>query len=225
MGAAPAIRVVIVDDHVLIREALCEVLERRDGLEVVGVAGEADEAIAVITSVDPDVTLLDLQLGERSGAEVARAVRQRDHSGRVLVLSAQLTAADLREALAAGADGYLGKTVGIASLADGIRRVHSGETVVSGEMLDALLARVREAPTTLGLTPRELDVLQHVVDGGPYSAVAEHLDMSVRTLHKHVERLFRKLGVHDRTALTERALALGLVDRHPRHHVDEASPS
>lgn len=217
MGDQAVIRVVIVDDHDMVREALRAVLERRDDLEVVGVAREADEAVAVITDSDPDVTLLDLQLGARSGTDVARAVRERHHTGRVLVLSAHQSAADLREALAAGADGYLVKTAGIASLADGIRRAHAGETVVAEELLDALVVRVREDPSVIGLTPREMEVLERIVAEHTPAAVADQLGMSVRTVHKHLERLYRKLGVHDRDGLATRAVVLGFVAPHRRH--------
>lgn len=224
MGDQPVIRVVIVDDHVMVRQALHAVLEGYGDLEVVGVAGDADEAVAVITATDPDVTLLDLRLGARSGTEVARAVRARHHAGRVVVLSAHQTAADLREALAAGADGYLVKTADIASLTDGIRRAHAGETVVAEELVDALVVRVREDPTMIGLTPRELQVLEQVVGERTPAVVAENLGMGVRTVHKHLERLYRKLGVHDRRALAARAVALGFVGQHRGDTVDGSPP-
>jgi DNA-binding NarL/FixJ family response regulator len=201
--------VVIVDDHDLVREGLRTVLSQHADMLVVGEAGTVDDAVAVVHSNQPDLVLLDLRLADQNGVEVARRLRAEHSSVKVLVLSVHDSARHLREALAAGADGYLLKSVKGDVLVDGIRKAVAGETVIGEEFVPKLLA---DAALSGGdLTPREQQVLELVAEGLNNRAIAEELGTSLRTVHKHVERLLSKLGVADRTEAVAQAFRRGLL--------------
>ena len=211
---ADRISIVIVDDHDLVREGLRSLLTQYEDFAVVGEAADVETAVRVIERTTPDLVLLDLRLGEADGVEVARRVRGLGRSVTILVLSAQDSAADLRSALAAGADGYLLKSVKGSELADGIRNAVAGQTVIGHEFVPKLLADARR-PVPSGdsvLTHREQEVLELVAEGLGNRAVADRLGMSTRTAQKHMENLFRKLDVHDRTGLVSAAFRRGLIN-------------
>jgi DNA-binding NarL/FixJ family response regulator len=205
-------RVVVVDDHHLVRDALRALFERHDDLEVVGEASTVDDAVATVTRTDPDLVLLDLRLGEEDGTDVARRLRAQGSTVTILVLSVHDSSRYLREALAAGADGYLLKSVSGAGLAEGIRKAIAGDVVIGQEFVSQLLEDVggmsRERPD---LTPREQEVLEGIAGGLTNREIAERLEISTRTAQKHVENLFKKFRVHDRTELAARAFRIGLL--------------
>lgn len=207
------ISVVIVDDHDLVREGLRSLLAHYEDFDVTGEAADVDSAVAVITQQRPDLVLLDLRLGDTDGAEVARRVRAAGMDTKILVLSVHDTSAHLRSAMAAGADGYLLKSVTGQALADGIRNAVAGQTVIGHEFVPKLLAdATRDTPVAdPGITTREEQVLELVADGLGNRAIAERLGMSTRTAQKHVENLFKKLNVHDRTELVTAAFRRGLL--------------
>jgi DNA-binding NarL/FixJ family response regulator len=207
------ITVVIVDDHDLVREGLRSVLAHHDDIEVVGEASTAEQAAEVVAATSPSLVLLDLRLGEQDGIEVARGLRGDGFAGTILVLSVHDTSQDLRSALAAGADGYLLKSVSGAVLADGIRKSVAGETVIGPEFVSKLLedASRGAAPERTEVTGREQEVLELVADGHTNRAIADKLAISTRTAQKHVENLFKKLDVHDRTELVAQAFRRGLL--------------
>jgi DNA-binding NarL/FixJ family response regulator len=207
---ATELRLVVIDDHDLVREGLRSILTDQEGIRVVGTAGSEQDALDVVEATAPDVVLLDLRLGATSGAEVARRLRTNGSSVRILVLSAHDAPADLREALRAGADGYILKSSHVGELVDAVRRAHAGETVISADFVPKLVAQMRSGgPTDVTLTPRERQVLETVSGGLSNRAVAQQLGMSARTAQKHMENLFKKFGVHDRRDLVERARDLG----------------
>ncbi len=210
---AAEITVVIVDDHDLVREGLRSILGHHEDLRVVGVAAAPEEAADVVADAGPDLVLLDLRLGDHDGIEVARRLRAEAYEGKILVLSVHDTSRDLRSALAAGADGYLLKSVSGVALAEGIRRVVAGETVIGQEFVPKLLedATRGEHSGHLEVTAREQQVLELVAAGHTNRAIAEELDISTRTAQKHVENLFKKCGVHDRTELVTHAFRQGLI--------------
>ena len=129
------IRVVIVDDHALVREGLGSLLTQFDDIEVVGEAGTVAAGLEVIGETEPDLVLLDLRLGDESGVDLARRLRAQGSDVTILMLSIHDTSRNLREALAAGADGYLLKSVGGQDLAQGIRKAVAGETVIGQEFV------------------------------------------------------------------------------------------
>ena len=209
---ADRISIVIVDDHDLVREGLRSLLSQYEDFDVVGEAADVDGAIQVISKAEPDLVLLDLRLGESDGVDVARRVRALGRSVTILVLSAQDSATDLRNAMGAGADGYLLKSVKGSELANGIRNAIAGQTVIGHEFVPKLLADAsRSAPSETVVTHREQEVLELVAEGLGNKAVADRLGMSTRTAQKHMENLFRKLEVHDRTELVSAAFRRGLI--------------
>ena len=208
-----AIRIVIVDDHDLVREGLRSLLGQYDDIDVVGEAGTIETALETVERLKPDLLLLDLRLDGEDGAEVARRLRASGSRVRILVLSVHDTSRHLREALAAGADGYLLKSVSAAGLADGIRGAAAGQTVIGQEFVPKLLEDAsRGVPLgTPELTPREQQVLELVAEGLANREIADKLGISTRTAQKHLENLFKKVGVHDRTELVTRAFRQGML--------------
>ena len=196
------IGVVIVDDH-----------SQFSDIRVTGEAGTIAEAVAVIGDVEPDLVLLDLRLGEEEGVEVARQLRASGSDVTILMLSVHDTSRHLREALAAGADGYLLKSVAGADLAAGIRNAVAGETVIGQEFVPKLLEDAQRG-VPMGqpdVTKREQEVLELVAEGMANREIAEKLGISARTAQKHLENLFKKFSVHDRTELVAHAFRRGLL--------------
>lgn len=208
-----AISVVIVDDHDLVREGLRSLLSQYDDIVVAAEAANVEDAVSTVTQTRPDLVLLDLRLGDADGSEVARRLRGDGVDVKILVLSVHDTSQHLRDALAAGADGYLLKSVTGAALADGIRNAVAGETVIGHEFVPKLIADANRSgdAAQLTLTPREQEVLELVAAGLGNRAIAERLGMSARTAQKHLENLFKKVGVHDRTELVAAAFRSGLL--------------
>jgi DNA-binding NarL/FixJ family response regulator len=208
-----SIRVVLVDDHDLVREGLRSVLRHHDDIEVVGEAATANDAEQLVLSVQPDLVLLDLRLGDADGMAVARRLRDEGFESKILVLSIHDTSRHLREALAAGADGYLLKSVSGSALADGIRKAVAGDTVIGQEFVPKLLEDAARGGDfhRSEVTPREQEVLEFVADGLSNREIAERLGVSTRTAQKHIENLFKKFDVHDRTELVAHAFRRGLI--------------
>ncbi len=207
------IRVVIVDDHALVREGLGSLLTQFDDIEVVGEAGTVAAGLEVIGETEPDLVLLDLRLGDESGVDLARRLRAQGSDVTILMLSIHDTSRNLREALAAGADGYLLKSVGGQDLAQGIRKAVAGETVIGQEFVPKLLQDAQRG-VPLGqpeVTAREQQVLELVAEGLGNKEIAEQLEISARTAQKHLENLFKKFKVHDRTELVAHAFRRGLL--------------
>lgn len=210
---ADQIGVVVVDDHSLVREGLRTLLAQNDDLAVLGEAGTVAEAVAVVTETSPDLVLLDLRLGEEEGMDVARQLREQGSEVTILMLSVHDSSRNLREALAAGADGYLLKSVGGEDLAAGIRKAIAGETVIGQEFVPKLLEDAQRGVPMgqLDVTKREQEVLELVAEGMGNRQIAEELGISARTAQKHLENLFKKCGVHDRTELVAHAFRRGLL--------------
>lgn len=207
------VAVVIVDDHSLVREGLRSMLMQFSDIDVVGEAGTIDEAVAVVTTVEPDLVLLDLRLGEEEGVDVARQLRALKSEVTILMLSVHDTSRHLRDALAAGADGYLLKSIASADLAAGIRAAVAGETVIGQEFVPKLLEDAQRG-VPMGqpdVTKREQEVLELVADGMGNREIGEQLQISARTAQKHLENLFKKFQVHDRTELVAHAFRRGLL--------------
>lgn len=207
------IGVVIVDDHSLVREGLRSLLNQYEDIDVVGEAGTIAEALAVVHETQPQLVLLDLRLGEEEGVQVARALRSEGSEVTILMLSVHDSSRHLRDALAAGADGYLLKSVAAVDLAAGIRAAVAGETVIGQEFVPKLLEDAQRG-VPMGqpdVTKREQEVLELVAEGLGNREIAERLEISARTAQKHLENLFKKFSVHDRTELVAHAFRRGLL--------------
>jgi DNA-binding NarL/FixJ family response regulator len=207
------LRIVLVDDHALVREGLRSVLAGFDDMDVVAEADNIDAAIKAVVTHQPDVVLLDLQLNGEDGVDVVRALAARDTDVAVLVLSVHDEASRLRNVLRAGARGYLLKSARPEELARAIRQVAAGRWTIGDELLGVLIeAFIGAVPVgTPVVTPREREVLDLLAGGLANRAVAERLGISTRTAQKHVENLFKKFNVHERGALIELAGRSGLL--------------
>ena len=209
---ADAIRVLIVDDHAVVREGLRTFLALQDGIEVAGEAGDGVQAVEEATRLQPDVVLMDLVMPRRDGVEAMRELRRRGSPARVIVLTSFVDEARLLPALQAGAAGYLVKNVAPAELARAIRAAHAGEALldpgVAGRLLDAM---ARDGAPGEELTARETDVLALIVRGRANKAIALELGISEKTVKAHVGRVLAKLGVADRTQAALLAERTGLV--------------
>jgi DNA-binding NarL/FixJ family response regulator len=207
MSAARPIRVLLVDDHLLVRVGLAGLLKRTQRCEVVGEAATGAEAVELFLKHRPDVTLLDRWLPDISGEEVLGRLRQEDPAARVIMLSIDEGEDDIHRALKAGALGYASKSIGGAELLAAIEAVLEGRTYVA----ESLRGRLEQRQSRSELSPRELEVLRHVVEGRSNKEIAAELGLSEVTVKVHVGHILQKLGVEDRTQAATTAISRGLV--------------
>ena len=207
------IRVLVVDDHAVVREGLRAFLELQDGIEVAGEAADGEEAVTAAERLVPDVILMDLVMPRLDGVAAMRVLRERLPATRVIVLTSFLDDDKLLPALRAGAAGYLLKNAPPQDLARAVRAAHAGEAlldpVVAARLVDTLAGD--EEPLDR-LTPREREVLQLIGRGFPNKRIARELDISEKTVKTHVGHVLAKLGVTDRTQAAVAAVRAGLVD-------------
>jgi DNA-binding NarL/FixJ family response regulator len=207
---ATPVRVILADDHALVREGTAELLERAGGIRVVGQAADGLEALRLVQSLRPDVLLLDLAMPGLDGIELARRVRQVAPATAVVALSAHDEEAYVLAMLEAGAVGYLSKASRGQQVVQAVRAAAAGETVFSGAIGASVtrraLGRDRRASA---LTPREMDVLRAAARGLANKQIGVELGMSARTVQTHLTRVFAKLGVASRTEAVLFALRAG----------------
>ncbi|GAA5016668.1 response regulator transcription factor [Streptomyces siamensis] len=207
-----AIRLLLADDHPVVRAGLRAVLETEPGLTVVAEAATAEEAVARATEGDIDVVLMDLQFGKgMGGAEATAAITARPGAPRVLIVTTYDSDADTLPAIEAGATGYLLKDAPPEELAAAVRTAATGRTTLSPTVAERLMNRLR-APGT-ALTPRETEVLTLVAQGLSNQAVGERLHLTEGTVKSHLARVYAKLDVDSRTAAVAAATSLGLIRR------------
>jgi DNA-binding NarL/FixJ family response regulator len=207
MARTALIRVLLVDDHFVVRVGLAGLLKRTRACKVVAEAGAGAEAVEQYLKHRPDVMLLDRRLPDIPGEEVVARVRQADAQARVIMLSIDEGEEDIHRSLAAGALGYLPKSVGSSELLEAIEAVLAGKVYVAKRLRDRLEARQRRP----ALSPRELDVLRHIVEGGSNREIAVALGLSEDTVKVHVSHILQKLAVEDRTRAVTTAIARGIV--------------
>lgn len=218
-----AIRVLIVDDHAIVREGICALLALADDITVVGQAGGGREAIALARSFSPDVIVMDIAMPDLGGLEASIEIRRERPGARILVLSQYGDPEYVRRFLRAGVSGYVLKKAAGADLVAAIRAVHRGGLVldpdvardaVTGEAMssDAVAA---EPDQYEALTDREKQVLKLVAEGRSNKEVAELLGISVKTAMSHREHVMAKLRVHNRTDLIRFALRRGVIRADP----------
>ncbi|MGV9263653.1 response regulator [Kitasatospora sp. NPDC003701] len=216
----PPVRVMVVDDHPMWRDAVSRDLAEA-GLDVVATAGDGEEAVRRARACAPQVVVLDLNLPGLSGAEACRQVVAQDPSVRVLVLSASGEHADVLEAVKSGATGYLVKSAGREELLDAVRRTAVGDAVFTPGLAGLVLGEFRRlaaeptaptAPAAPQLTARETEVLRLVAKGLSYRQIADRLVLSHRTVQNHVQNTLGKLQLHNRVELVRYAIEQGLDD-------------
>lgn len=204
------IRIVVADDHPLVRDGIVAILSRDPDLEVVAEAASGPEAVAAAGRFAPDVVLMDLRMPGGGGVDAIRELRAVSaDSPRILVLTTYDTDHDIRAALEAGADGYLLKDTPRDELVRAVRELAAGRPVLTPSALRALAGR---APAVaIALTPRESDVLREVAAGGTNRDAAARLHISETTLKTHLGSVYEKLGVSDRAAAVRVAYERGLI--------------
>ena len=203
------IKVMIVDDHPIVRAGLIGILAAESDLEVVGEASSADEAVTAARSLLPDVVLMDLRMPGGDGVTATTGVLAAAPAARVVVLTTYESDADILRAVEAGAAGYLLKDAARGDLVAAIRAAARGETVLAPSVATRLVDRMRRPQPADSLSPRELEVLRLVARGLSNADIGRELYISEATVKTHLLRTFAKLGVSDRTAAVTTAMAAG----------------
>jgi len=204
------IRLVIVDDHPVVRDGLRGMLESQPDFEIVGEASDGSAAVRLAESLVPDIVLMDLRMPVMDGVTALREIKTHNPQVQVLVLTTYDSDADILPAIEAGASGYLLKDSSRGELFAGIRAAARGETVLAPAVAARLVGRMR-APGEEQLSSREVEVLQLVAEGESNSEIASHLHISQATVKSHLVHIFGKLGVSDRTAAVTAALRRGIL--------------
>jgi DNA-binding NarL/FixJ family response regulator len=205
-------RVLVVDDHPVVRGGLVGWLAAQEDLDVVGEAADGAEALALVASLEPDVVLMDLRMPRMDGVTAIERLAATHPGVRVLVLTTYDTDADIVRAVAAGATGYLLKDAPLPQLADAVRAAARGETVLAPPVAARLVSRMR-GPAVEAPTARELEVLAGVARGLTNAEIGRELFIGEATVKTHLLRVFAKLGVDDRTRAVMVAVERGLLPR------------
>ncbi|HRQ38877.1 MAG TPA: response regulator transcription factor [Chloroflexota bacterium] len=204
------IRILIADDHPVVREGLAGMLAGQDDFEVVGLAADGSTAVTLTLSLSPDVTLMDLRMPGLDGVGAIEAIKKAQPDAHILVLTTYDSDADIVRAVAAGATGYLLKDAPREELFRAIRAVARGESVLSPAVASRLMTRMR-APAEENLSAREIEVLQLVAKGASNQQIGKELHISTATVKSHLIHIFNKLGVDGRTAAVTVALEKGII--------------
>lgn len=208
------IRVLLVEDHRMVREALCEVLQKVPDIEVVGEAGDAREALKQAVDLKPDVVVLDIRLPDLNGIEVAARLRDAGSHAKVVALSAFADKRFVTAMLRSGASAYVTKSAAGTELVQAIRAVAAGHGYFSPEIAGTLASEVRDRPLAGEAQPlarREREVLRLIAEGVRSPAIAEQLHVSVATVEVHRRNIMRKLGLRTVAELTKHAIREGIV--------------
>ena len=204
------VRVLIADDHPVVRSGIKGMLASDPGFEVVGEAAGGTEAVAMTLREQPDVVLMDLRMPDLDGASATAEIRARRPETQILVLTTYDTDADIVRAIEAGAIGYLLKDVPHEEISRAVRAAARGEPVLAPGVAERLMDRARGAAGD-ALTGREIEVLEHVARGLTNSEIAHELFVSATTVKAHLAHIYRKLGVSDRTAAVTAALERQII--------------
>ncbi|MDP9736568.1 response regulator transcription factor [Curtobacterium sp. 260] len=206
------IRVVVADDHPIVRAGIVALLQDADDVEVVGQASDGDGAVATVLAERPDVVLMDLRMPGCTGDAATARILAREPGIRVLILTTYESDDQILAAIEAGAAGYLLKAAPESEILAGLRATARGETALAPSAAAALVRRTTaRAPVGPALSPRELEVLQLVAQGNSNPAIGRTLFVSETTVKTHLGHVFEKLGVNDRTRAVTRAMELGLL--------------
>lgn len=219
--AVESIRVMIVDDHALFRRGIQMVLEAEEGIEVVGEASDGAEALTRAEEAMPDVVLMDVRMPKRSGIEATRQIKEMLPNAKILMLTISDEESDLYEAIKEGASGYLLKEISIEEVANAVRAVHAGQSLISPAMASKLLSEFAtmmkktdepHAVPAPRLTERELEVLKLVARGSNNRDIAKELFISENTVKNHVRNILEKLHLHSRMEAVVYAVREKLLD-------------
>ncbi len=215
-AARGVLRLMVVDDHALFRRGLVGLLEEMPGFQVVGQAGDGQQALPMIDQLKPDVILLDLNMPVMDGIDTLRALRQRQNPAKVMMLTISQDNSDLLDAIQAGADGYLLKNTEPEDLRRAIWRVAEGQGALSPEVTAPVLRAIARYTADLSaplLSDREVEVLKVMVDGLTTQQIAARLFISENTVKTHVRHIFEKLEVSNRAEAVGKAIQMGLIKK------------
>jgi DNA-binding NarL/FixJ family response regulator len=211
------IRVVVAEDHALVRAGICSLLEKLPGVEVVGEAADGREALELLKTQAPHVALLDISMPGMNGLEAAARAARRFPATRVILLSMHANEEYVHRALKAGVAGYLLKDSGTAELELAVRAVARGETflspAISKQVISDYVRRTGAETTSLeALTPRQREILQLIAEGHTTKEIAKKLDLGVKTVETHRAALMTRLDIHDVAGLVRYAIRVGFVN-------------
>lgn len=212
----PTVRILLADDHAMLRDGVRMVLEAHPGFEVVGTVDNGQDAVRLAEELRPDVAVLDVAMPEINGLEATRAIRESCPDTAVVILSMHEGQEYLREALRAGASGYVLKRAAAKELVGAIQAVRRGESYLDPALTSTLISDYvrqveRSDETPDALTDRELEVLTLVAEGMTNRQIALKLNISIKTVQTHRANLMDKLNLHDRTELVRYAIRRGLI--------------
>ncbi|GIV64115.1 MAG: response regulator transcription factor [Chloroflexota bacterium] len=215
-NSKPSIRVLLADDHHIVRAGIRQLLEYAEDIQVIAEAGDGEEAKTLIQINHPDVAVLDIQMPRSSGVEVTRWVRKNFPEVGVLVLTAYDDDPYVMAVLQAGANGYILKTAQSEDLIQAVRDVYEGKSALAPVILNKIMSNVfktAEKKLVQPLTERELEILRLVAMGYTNKAIGAHLGISDRTVQGHLAHIFAKLQAASRTEAVMRAVSLGLISQ------------
>src|SRR6266478_4103132 len=208
MNEATRIRILSVDDHPLLREGLAAIINNQQDMLLVAQASDAQEAILEYRKHQPDVTLMDLRLPDKSGIDAMNAVRAEFPEARVIILTTFEGDVEIQRALEAGARGYMLKSMPPKELVEVIRQVYAGKKRIPAQ----LAAQLAEHMSDEDLTPREIEVLKHIAGGNRNRDIAEKLFVTEETVKVHIKHIMEKLGASDRTQAVAIGLRRGIIE-------------
>lgn len=206
----PDVRVILADDHPVVRSGLVALLAAKDGIDVVAEAGDGQECLAAVERLSPDVVLMDLRMPRLDGAAATAAITSAHPATKVVVLTTYDEDADIVRAVEAGAVGYLLKDSGADQIVRAVRAAARGETVLAPRMATTLMNHLR-APSGPPLSPREIEVLGGVGEGLSNAEIGRRLHITEATVKTHLVRAFAKLGTQDRTRAVLEAMRAGYL--------------
>lgn len=208
------IRILLVDDHALVRAGLRALLEKISGVEIIGEAGNGREALGLIEALRPELVLMDIMMPELNGLDATARAISKFPDSRIIILSMNVTQDVVLQTLQAGASGYLLKNISPTELELAIRAVMRGEmylsSLISQHVVEACLKRTA-SPSRDMLTPRQREILQLIAEGNSTKQIAAKLDISVKTAESHRSDLMDAIDVHDIAGLTRYAIRMGLI--------------
>lgn len=210
------IKVLLVDDHEMVRIGLAAVLDTEEGIEVIGEAGSGEEGIRLAKEYNPDVVLMDLVMDGMDGIETTREILKLQPDCKVIVLTSYLDDEKMYPVIEAGAFSYLLKTSRATEIADAIRAADRGQSVLESQVASKMMNRFRQPPAQMkaheDLTDREMDVLRLLAQGKSNQDIADTLIIGIKTVKFHVTNILAKLGVDDRTQAAIYAYKNGLAE-------------
>ena len=212
------IRVLLADDHTILREGIRALLDDQADIEVIGEAEDGQSTVKLVAKLTPDVVVMDIAMPLLNGLEATRQIQRDYPQVKVLILTMHENEEYIRQVLAAGALGYILKDAAARDLLGAIRAVHQGEVVLSPAITRLVIedylrwGDIRSADTSNGLTPREREILQLIAEGYTNKEIAEILCLSVKTIQSHRTNLMSKLDLHDRGELIKHAIQKKIID-------------